>query len=122
MLAEDDPEMRRVVADALRKAGHEVIEASDGATLNLQLARASTEARVPEIALDLVVTDVRMPGGNGLDIVETLREAECRTPVIVMTAFGDHETRRRAERLGATLLDKPFRVEALLSAVRKLLV
>lgn len=120
VVAEDDPEMRRVVADALRKAGHEVVEASDGGTLSALLARASTQARFPDIALDLIITDIRMPGGNGLDIVETLRATSCRTPVILMTAFGDHETRRRSERIGAILLDKPFRMEALMQAVRAL--
>lgn len=114
--------MRRVVADALRRVGHRVIEASDGTELLHRLAGPPTESSLDEGDVDLIVTDVRMPGANGLDIMEILRSARSRTPVIIMTAFGDSATRARAERLGAVMLDKPFRIDLLIQAVRTLLV
>jgi DNA-binding response OmpR family regulator len=120
-LAEDDVEMRRIVADAIRKEGHEVIEMPDGAELLLCLAHVCLDGQGPEETVDLLVTDIRMPGCNGLDVVELLRATDWRAPIIVMTAFGDRETRARAERIGAVLLDKPFRIEVLLQNVRKLL-
>jgi DNA-binding response OmpR family regulator len=121
-LAEDDAEMRRLVADALRKVGHRVIEASDGTELLRLTAGPTSEDSRGDAEVDLIVTDVRMPGGNGLDIVEILRSARSETPVIVMTAFGDSETRARANRVGAILLDKPFRIEHLMKVVRSLLL
>ncbi len=122
LLAEDDPEMRRLVADALRRIGHRVIEASTGTELlRLMVGPANERDSGPE-DVDLIVTDVRMPGGSGLDVVEVLRVARLRTPVIFMTAFGDSETRARVERLGAILLDKPFRIDRLVQAVREALV
>jgi DNA-binding response OmpR family regulator len=68
--------------------------------------------------VDLILTDVHMPGCSGLDVIEVLRDADWKTPVIVMTAFGDDETRARAEQLGAVMLEKPFRLDSLRAAVR----
>jgi DNA-binding response OmpR family regulator len=54
-----------------------------------------------------------MPIASGLSVLESLRKANWRTPVILMTAFGDDATRARAEALGAVLFDKPFDVDDL---------
>jgi DNA-binding response OmpR family regulator len=72
-------------------------------------------------AFDLIVSDLRMPVCSGLDIVKGLREAHWNTPVILMTAFGDDETRARADKLGALLFDKPFQMNVLRLVVRNLL-
>jgi DNA-binding response OmpR family regulator len=50
-----------------------------------------------------------------------MREAGLKVPVVIMTAFGNPETREKAEALGAALLDKPFKMEALRALVRRLL-
>ena len=64
------------------------------------------------LAIDLIVTDIRMPGQTGLSIVEGLRNGSkpgsWRIPVMLMTAFGDAETHAEAKRLGAVIFDKPF--------------
>jgi DNA-binding NtrC family response regulator len=66
----------------------------------------------------LIISDVRMPGVSGLDVLATLRREDWSTPVILMTAFGDLETRAEARRLGAkALFDKPFDVDDLRTAV-----
>ncbi len=121
LLAEDDPEMRRLVSDALRGAGHRVIEAADGTALLDHLVAIFGEDDADQAVVDLVVTDIRMPGTSGLDVVEALRAKRRAIPVIVMTAFGDNETRLRAQRLGAVFLDKPFRIDVLIQTVRMLL-
>lgn len=119
LVAEDDPEMRRLVVEALRKDGHEVQEASDGGRLLVRIAEAFESD--PSLALiDVIVSDVRMPVCSGLDLLERLVEARWRVPFILMTAFGDDDTRRRAEGLGAVLFDKPLSMEALRAAVRRL--
>lgn len=120
-LAEDDAEMRRLVADALRKDGYEVFEAADGGQLLVRLARTYKYDHRPDQGVDLIVTDLRMPVCDGLDIVGVLREAKWRTPVIIMTAFGDASTRERAEKLGAVMLNKPFRIDQLKQTVREIL-
>jgi DNA-binding response OmpR family regulator len=116
-VAEDDPEMLRLIVEALRGDGHDVEHASDGGRLLVELARARPEER----AIDLVVSDIRMPTCTGMQILEALRAAHRKVPVILMTAFGDDDTRNRAERLGAVLFDKPFVLGDLRAAVTKLL-
>jgi CheY-like chemotaxis protein len=121
LLAEDDAEMRRVVSDWLGREGYDVIEVNDGGQLLLRLVRELHGRMVWDDAIDLILTDVRMPGRNGLDVIESLRTALRETPVIVMTAFGDRETRALAAKLRAVLLDKPFRREELVTVVREAL-
>jgi two-component system cell cycle response regulator CpdR len=119
LVAEDDPEMRRLVVEALRKDGHDVIEASDGGRLLVHLAEAFD--RDPTLAcLDVVVSDMRMPVCSGLDLFERLAEARWKVPFILMTAFGDEDTRRRAERIGAVLLDKPLSLDVLRATVARM--
>src|SRR4051812_19498572 len=120
LVAEDDFEMRRLVADCLRKEGYEVHEVADGAELLLRIEDSFFLRRVPA-PIDLFVTDIRMPVYTGLEIVRGLREAGMHMPVVIMTAFGNPETRERAESLGAVLLDKPFKLEAFRAVVRRLL-
>ncbi len=119
LVAEDDLEMRRLVVESLRADGHDAIDVTDGGQLLIQLTSFYRLRPDPD-PIDLVVTDIRMPTCNGLDIVEALREAHWATPIIIMTAFGDPETRARAKSLGAVLLDKPFKMQTLRGVVRYL--
>jgi DNA-binding response OmpR family regulator len=121
LVADDDAEMRRLVAESLRKDGHEVVEESDGGRLLVRIAAIYSFDRTID-PFDLIVTDIRMPICSGLDIVKGLRDAHWKTPVILMTAFGDDETRRRASDLDALLFDKPFQMGALRAVVRGLLL
>jgi DNA-binding response OmpR family regulator len=120
LVADDDVEMRHLVAESLRKDDYEVVEESDGGRLLVRLASVySFDPR--SYPFDLIVSDIRMPVCSGLEIVKGLREAHWRTPVILMTAFGDDETKERAVRLGALLVDKPFKMDVLRLVVRGLL-
>jgi CheY-like chemotaxis protein len=115
LLAEDDAEMRALVSGDLRRAGYGVVECVDGAAL---LRRLHSESRTESLGIDLVIADVRMPGLTGLEVLEHLRSVDPFTPYIVVTAFGDEETRRTARRLGAiAVLDKPFEIRDLLRLV-----
>jgi DNA-binding response OmpR family regulator len=118
LVAEDDHEMRRLVADALRRDGYDVDELADGGRLLVRIALGRAE---PDLAVALIVSDIRMPGCSGLDVLQGLRDEDWRMPVILMTAFGDDEVRERATGLGATLFDKPFALGDLRAAVRALL-
>lgn len=119
LLAEDDPEMRRMMAGALRRRGYEVQETGDGRELVEALVRAVTGA--DELRPHLIISDVRMPGHSGLEVLARLRRVDLATPVILITAFGDARTHEEARRLGAsTLLDKPFDLDDLCGAVQSL--
>lgn len=117
LLAEDDEELRIVLARALTRAGFEVIPAKDGSELLERLALCLLGERWEPMP-DVIITDVRLPAFNGLSLIEGLREEGFRVPVVVMTAFGDASLRTRVEHLGwARYLDKPFEPEELEVAV-----
>jgi CheY-like chemotaxis protein len=116
LIAEDDPDMRRMLATLLRMAGHRVVEAVDGADLLARLDPADDDSR-PE-PVDVIVSDVDMPQLSGLDLLAALRCSRWTTPVVLVTASGDAEPRAEARELGAAaLLDKPLDPEALRRAV-----
>lgn len=110
VVADDDQAMRALCAAQLRDEGYEVLEARNGA----ELVRIIHRFEHAGARLDLILTDVRMPGFDGLEVLEYLKYARLAVPVIVMTAFGDALVHREAEDLDAALvLDKPFDVDDL---------
>ncbi len=120
LVAEDDGELRQVMTESLGKDGYEVVDVPDGSQLLIRITNHYRLCPDPE-PIDVIVTDVRMPVVSGLEIVQSLRDADWTIPIVVVTAFADAETRARAAHLGAVLLDKPFKMQALRLAVRQLL-
>ncbi|MFO0593748.1 MAG: response regulator [Myxococcaceae bacterium] len=120
VVAEDHPVMRALISSTLRKAGFEVDEFADGQMLWHQLDPLGAQDN--RLKPDLIVTDVRMPRCSGLELLERLRHSDwVQLPVIVMTAFGDHELHSEARRLGAaSVFNKPFDVRALVREVQRL--
>lgn len=115
LVADDDPAMRTLLSELLRAEGLDVSEAADGRELFICIQRARTGP-----ALDLLLTDVRMPGRSGLAVLEAVGDVR-GTSLILMTAFPDRDVRRRAQKLGAVLLEKPFDLDALLGIVHRIL-
>jgi DNA-binding response OmpR family regulator len=111
VLAEDDPEMRRIVAEGLRRDGHQVAELEHGGQV-LQILALQPSGVHPDVA-DILVTDVRMPCVDGLMLVRALRALGWSRPAVMMTAFGDEKTHAEAADLGALILDKPFQLHDL---------
>lgn len=112
LLAEDDPDMRQLLARALRADGHTVVELRDGAEL-LQVLHA-TLRQGTEHGVAAIVSDVRMPACSGLEVLKDLRSLSAELPVVLITAFGSAQTHAAARALGAvTVLDKPFDVDDL---------
>jgi CheY-like chemotaxis protein len=116
LVAEDDPLVRAVVVDALCLDGYQVEEAADGRELLGRVLRAFGPHEASE-ALDLIVSDVWLPFCNAITVLERLRAAQRATPVLLITGDNDPEMRPALERLGCSLLEKPFTFEALRSAV-----
>ncbi len=111
LLIDDETSTRQLLAAVLADAGHHVTQAADG-RIGLQLLRLDD--------FDLVVTDVIMPGLNGLALVEALRAPRPERPIIAMTGAiaGSELFARIARDLGPhRTLAKPFKVVALLDAV-----
>jgi CheY-like chemotaxis protein len=120
LVADDDEEMRSLVVEALREDGYQVVQAVDGGRLLVEIAEC-LKLGGGTGSVDLIVSDIRMPVCSGLQILSALRDAHWRTPVILMTAFGDAATRRHAESLAAVLFDKPFDMDDLRTAVANML-
>jgi len=113
LLAEDDAELRKLLADDLRTDGWDVLEAADGQALHA-IARDLQAGLVAPI--HLVITDVRMPGPPAFEAVEQIL-ARSRVPVLVMTGFLSEATFKEARRLGALgVFHKPFDVDDLCTA------
>src|SRR3954465_71430 len=99
LLAEDDFELRELLASVLRADGHEVVEARDGNELWELLSQQSS---ADPSFYSLVVSDVRMPGLTAFEVLSKLQHTVAKTPVILITAFGDQTMHLRALRLGAS--------------------
>ncbi len=119
LLGEDDPQMRSLVAGALRSEGFEVDEAADGERM---LERAATVALESGPRYDLVVSDVRMPAADGFRVAASFRAGDASLPVILMTAFGDDDSSARAAQLGVTMFYKPFKLAHLREVARRLVL
>ena len=105
LLADDDPDSLEGMRSLLVAWGYEVETAEDG--------RAALD-KVGVIHPSMVITDVRMPEMNGLELLEAVRRDEPDIPVIVLTAHGSNDTRRRAVEHGAfAYLPKPVDVARL---------
>ena len=68
-----------------------------------------------------MISDIKMPGLSGLDLLDTLRRSDWAMPVILITAFGDRETHDEAIRLGAVrVFDKPFELDDLVETALRI--
>jgi DNA-binding response OmpR family regulator len=120
VVAEDDREMRHMIASVIAADGYEVIEAADGNELVACLEAIAIQPH-GRGSIATVICDIRMPRLDGLDVLAALRCAGWYTPVIVITAFGDEAVHDEAHHLGAThVLDKPFALETLRALVHGL--
>jgi DNA-binding response OmpR family regulator len=119
-LAEDDAEMRQMIATALRRDGHFVLEARDGPGLLLEIGHAYW-GDLPDSTPTVVISDLRMPGRDGLAILRGLRQYDWCPPFILITGFGERSVHDEAARLGAhAVFDKPFDLDHLRAAVVRL--
>jgi len=116
LVADDDTQMRELVVGLLEMDGFSVTQAKSGDEM-IEVLQRESFAEFPDEAFDIIVTDLRMPGASGLEVLSRLRIVGCATPVIMMTAFPDETVRREAGLLNSMLLAKPFALESLRYAV-----
>jgi CheY-like chemotaxis protein len=116
LLAEDDLEMRKLLSWSLERKGYKVTECSDGTGLMRKLGLRGPYSQIH--SYDLIISDIRMPGVTGLQVLESVREFPDFPPMILITAFPDAESTEQARRLGAAaMMAKPFDIEELLDKV-----
>jgi DNA-binding NtrC family response regulator len=113
LIADDEPDMVENLTRILRRAGHRCLRATDG-----ERAAALLESERP----DLLITDLRMPGLDGMGLLQRAREMDPALPVIVITAYGTIESAVAAIKQGAfDFLPKTFSVDELLVVVERAL-
>jgi two-component system NtrC family response regulator len=111
LVVDDDVSLRRVMKMQLEEAGYEVALAADSIE-----GQAILNERRPK----LVITDLRMPGAGGMDLLRSVREEHPETTVIMITAFGSVETAVEAMKAGAyDYVTKPIDYEALVLVVHR---
>ena len=113
LLAEDDDELRALIVSVLRADGFSVCPVRSGGELLEYIESSLSNSRLNPRP-HLVITDIRMPGLSGLDVISILADSECLPRTIVITAFPSEETRLMAlERGAVAVLDKPVDLDDL---------
>lgn len=113
LVIEDDAAIRQGIVDALEFEGYQTFEAGRGDT-GLESARSAD--------CDLIVLDLVLPGGDGLDILREVRASRPTMPIIILTALGKERDRIEGLRLGADdYVVKPFSVDELLARIQAVL-
>jgi two-component system cell cycle sensor histidine kinase/response regulator CckA len=110
LLVEDEPFVRSLAVRALREAGYAVVEAACGEEALERLAAGGPE-------IDLLLTDVIMPGMNGPELADRVRAQRPGLAVMFTTGYAEEPLRQRLRAMGARLLEKPYAPSALTAAV-----
>jgi two-component system chemotaxis response regulator CheY len=116
MIVDDVASIRQIVSKVFQDVGYQVTEAARGDEA-LDLAKLKR--------VHLVITDVEMPGMNGLQLIKELRELKSynTTPILILARDASDVNIKKAETLGASgFIEKPFTPERLLSVVNQVLV
>jgi two-component system, NtrC family, response regulator AtoC len=109
LVADDEPNLRRVLSALLRREGHEVVQAASGLEAIDRLADA-----------DVVITDLRMPGADGMEVLRTAAKNHPHVPVIMITAYGSVGQAVEAIKAGAfDYIEKPFEQDSIRVIVDK---
>ncbi len=113
LVVEDENSMREVLRILLEGENYEVITASDG---------LEGLSHIENDIFDLVITDIKMPGADGFEVLKKVKNLSSETIVIMITAFGTTEAAIEAMKLGAyDYINKPFKIDEIKLIVKKAL-
>ncbi len=113
LLVDDDQEFRKAMKKMFEKSGYDVTVAADGQEGLDALSKKT---------FDLIISDLRMPNLNGMELMEELRRRKINLPVIFITAYGEVESYMDLMNLGAfEYINKPVKGQEILGVVRKAL-
>src|SRR5436190_18882831 len=109
LVADDEQNLRRVLVTMLRRDGHDVVQAASG---------VEAIERLPDV--DVVITDLRMPGADGMEVLRTAARSYPQVPVIMITAYGSVGQAVEAIKAGAfDYIEKPFEQDSIRTIVEK---
>ncbi len=109
LVADDEQNLRRVLVALLRREGHEVVQAASG----LEAIERLTD-------VDVVITDLRMPGADGMEVLRTATKNHPHVPVIMITAYGSVGQAVEAIKAGAfDYIEKPFEQDSIRTIITK---
>ncbi len=113
LVVEDDNATRDTMVDLLSEVGYEVESATNG---------EEAIAMVLEYGFDMVITDLKMPKGDGIQVLEQIKKIDNRTIVIICTGYGTVDTAVKAMKLGAyEYITKPIKIEEIKLVVQRAL-
>jgi len=111
LVVDDEPSMRIALSESLESCGYKV---------EVSVSGADALEKFQEDKFEVVITDIRMPGMGGIDVLRGIKKVSSKTPVIVITAYGTVNTAVEAMKEGAAdFLMKPFSIDHLESLVKK---
>ena len=116
LVADDEPHVRRILTTLLEAASFQVDTVEDGTT--------AIERLEGDGGYDLILLDIMMPGGSGLEVLDRLRKLEhrCGVPIVILTAKGQDADRNEAFNRGADdFVTKPFSPKKLLARIDAIL-
>ena len=117
LVVDDDPGTLNSIRICLMSHGHKVVTARDGHEA-LEIVQSSLQEAKP---LEIMVTDLKMPCLNGLDLIQTTRKLKPQLKIILITAYGDENIRRKIMGVKQTgYLEKPFAPEILIKMIEDL--
>jgi CheY-like chemotaxis protein len=112
LLVDDEVDLREAVAFDFQMKGYNVVEAGNG--------REAFEALCKAPKVDLIVSDVRMPGGDGIELLEKTKERDPKQPAVVLvTGFADISTEDAFDKGASAVLSKPFDRKVLMATIIK---
>ncbi len=115
LVADDEPNLRRVLGAILKREGHRVLTASDGNQAWELLNRSDSK-------VETLITDLRMPGMDGMQLLKKVGQEYPEVPVIILTAHGSVDNAVAAVKLGAfDYIEKPFEQEQIKQVIGKAL-
>ncbi len=113
LIVDDDPYFLRVLSRILSGENF-LVKTAEGAAQAAQVLK--------ENSFDVVISDLRLPDGDGLSVLQELRKTGSEAPVVILTAYGEVDSYLEAMNAGATeYLNKPVKSEELISVVRNCL-
>lgn len=115
LIVDDEPRFRFTLALILKHHGFQVLEADNGVEALRLLEEKSRHAQ----RIDLMVTDIKMPGMDGLELIKVVKQSGNPLRILVMTGYGDREALSRLQEMGVCdVIHKPFDGEQLVAAIR----
>ena len=113
LVVDNDRDMCRVISDVLKEKGFEV---------NISHKGEDALEKIDRQSHDVMILDYKLSGISGLTVLQKVRQMRPSIQVIMISAFGDSSTKRRAKELGAyEFLDKPFNISRLTKVVNRAL-